>query len=229
LKLYHALEGKFILLQDEPEDDKEIGSSEDEMDSESENGSDSPVNSDEGSDEQEMTEEENRARDSEILSNKKNCPYFAGLHRSKGIFWIATRPFQMGSWSTAGAMLTLGSEMPWFCNIDEDDWMADEETTKNIMADFEGEWGDRRQELVMIGERLDELALTKLLDGCLLSKSEMRKWEKVMHDHKLNEAQKGEKLQEIWDDGHWAEWAHSGEADEDAHDHEHHLGNTHRH
>lgn len=229
MKLYRALEGKFILLQDEPEDDDDIESDDVDMDSSSENGSASPANSDEGSDEQEMSEEEKRAQDSEILANKKHCPHFAGLHRSKGIFWIATRPFQMGSWSTAGAMLTLGSEMPWFCNVDEDEWMADEETTKNIKADFVGEWGDRRQELVMIGERLDEVALTKLFDQCLLSLSEMKQWEQVMHDRDLSEAEKEEKLQEIWDDGNWAEWAHAAEADGEAHEHSHHPGHAHRH
>lgn len=160
---------------------------------------------------------------SEILANKKACSLFSGLHRSKGIFWLATRPNQMGSWSTAGAMLTLGSEMPWFCTVSEDEWMADEDTMKNIKADFDGEWGDRRQELVLIGESLDVEGLTRMLDGCLLSRAEMRKWEGVMHDSKLDDDQKDEKLQELWDDSYWAEWprGEDGEHDHRGHSHVH--------
>jgi G3E family GTPase len=225
LKLYRLIEGKFILLQEEPEDDED---DEDEEDDESDAGSASDNNTASASDSDKMTDSDNEEddkppmSDAQILANKKASPYFAGLHRSKGIFWLATRPFQMGSWSTAGAMLTLGSEMPWFCCIPEEDWGADEETIKAIQKDYEGEWGDRRQELVLIGEKLDVEGLTKLLDSCLLSRAEMRKWEKVMFDGKMDEASKEEKLQEMWDDGYWAEWAKANEE----HDHE---GHAHHH
>lgn len=164
--------------------------------------------------------------DATILANKKACSYFSGLHRSKGIFWLATRPFQMGSWSTAGAMLTLGSEMPWFCCVPEEDWGADEDTTSAIQNDFEGEWGDRRQELVLIGENLDVDGLTKLLDSCLLSRAEMRKWEKVMHNTSLDHEHKEGKLQDMWDDGYWAEWARGN--GEEEHNHDHNSSHAHR-
>jgi hypothetical protein len=137
----------------------------------------------------------------------------------------------MGSWSTAGAMLTLGSEMPWFCSVSEEDWGADEDTMKAIRADFEGEWGDRRQELVLIGEKLDVDGLTKLLDSCLLSRAEMRKWEKVMHDKTMDDEEREEKLGEMWDDGYWAEWPRAqDEHDHDGDDHRHHEhSHSHRH
>jgi G3E family GTPase len=198
LKLYRALEGKLILLQDEADDDED-----EEMSDDVEEGSNNAEHSDSAS---EDSEDAPLMDTSEILANKKACPLFQGLHRSKGIFWLATRPDQMGSWSTAGAMLTLGSDMPWFCTVSDDEWMADEDTMKNIKADFEGAWGDRRQELVLIGEELDVEGLTQMLDGCLLSRAEMRKWERVMHDNKLKEDEKEERLQEIWDDSYWAEW-----------------------
>lgn len=158
----------------------------------------------------------------EILANKKACPCFSGLHRSKGIFWFATRPHQMGSWSTAGAMLTLGSEMPWFCTVSQEEWMADEETVRNIQADFEGEWGDRRQELVLIGEKLDSERLTKLFDSCLLSRAEMQKWERVMHDKTLSQEEQNERLQESWDDSYWTEWGQlEDDPEEEHHNHDH--------
>ena len=219
LKLYRALEDKFILLQDESEDMED-----DDGDSQSGDCDDSPMASN-ASTSNEATAPSVDSR--QILANKKKCLCFRGLHRSKGVFWLATRPHQMGSWSTAGAMLTLGSEMPWFCNVEEEYWMADVETVKNIKADFEGEWGDRRQELVFIGEKLDEHKLTKLLDGCLLSRAEMRKWERAMHDSNLGDKAKEERLQELWDDSYWAEWPRVGQENEE-HGHDHH-GHAHVH
>jgi G3E family GTPase len=205
LKLYRLIEGKFILLQDEAEDEDE----EEEEDDDDDTMSDSDASRPSADDSDEISEDgkgTTQMDDATILANKKASSYFSGLHRSKGLFWLATRPYQMGSWSTAGAMLTLGSEMPWFCCVTEEEWSADEETTKAIKADFEGEWGDRRQELVLIGEKLDVEGLTKLFDSCLLSRAEMRKWEKIMHDRNLDEEGKEEKLSEMWDDGYWAEW-----------------------
>ncbi len=35
-------------------------------------------------------------------------------------------------------------------------------------------WGDRRQELVIIGQDLDEATVTKALDTCLLTDKEMQ-------------------------------------------------------
>ncbi|KAF1363534.1 hypothetical protein EJ07DRAFT_173389 [Lizonia empirigonia] len=173
--------GKFILLQEEPKEDSEgedndDGTSEDEASNASavsnkntaSAGSDSEKLADDGDEKQSMT-------DKGILANRKPSPHFSGLHRSKGIFWLATRPFQLGSWSTSGAMLTLGSEMPWFCCEPEEDWGADSETVTAIRIDFPGEWGTQRQELMFIGEKLDVEGLTKMLDACLLSRAEMRK------------------------------------------------------
>jgi G3E family GTPase len=223
LKLYCLIEGKFILLQDEMED------GEDDENNDEDTMSDSDTSHPSAEDSDEMTGKDDAAPpmdDATILANKKASPYFSGLHRSKGLFWLATRPYQMGSWSTAGAMLTLGSEMPWFCCVDEQEWNADDDTKKAIMADFEGEWGDRRQELVLIGEKLDTEGLTKLLDDCLISRAEMRKWEKVMHDKSLDEDEKEEKLGEMWEDDYWAEWPRAEDQDHEGHDH---SGHSHAH
>lgn len=224
LKLYRLIEGKFILLQEEPddEDDEEDEGEEDDDTASSPGSASDGHTASAGSDSDKMTDDEDDKppmSDKEILANKKASPYFTGLHRSKGIFWLATRPFQMGSWSTAGAMLTLGSEMPWFCCVPEEDWGADADTTAAIRKDFEGEWGDRRQELVFIGEALDVAGLTKMLDACLLSRAEMRRWERVMFDGKMDDEAKEEKLTEMWDDGYWAEWAKADEEDHEGHHH----------
>jgi G3E family GTPase len=53
----------------------------------------------------------------DILENKKNHPAFAGLLRSKGFIWLATRPNQHGEWSQSGGILTIGGGFPWFCTV----------------------------------------------------------------------------------------------------------------
>lgn len=214
LKLYRLIEGKFILLRDELEEEEEEDVEEDD-DVLSDSDTSRPV-----AGESDNTSENGDSGPS--IDDAKASPYFRGLHRSKGIFRLATRPNQMGSWSTAGAMLTLGSEMPWFCCVDEHEWKADEETQLATRKDFEGEWGDRRQELVLIGEKLDVEGLIKLIDNCLLSRAEMRKWEKVMHDSEMDEDEKEEKLTAMRDDGYWAEWPRVEEVDHNSHDHHGH-------
>ncbi|KAH7071554.1 CobW/HypB/UreG, nucleotide-binding domain-containing protein [Paraphoma chrysanthemicola] len=217
LKLYRLIEGKFILLQDEFEEEEDADDVDDDM-------SGSEASEPSAGDSDETDENAEPIDDATILQNKKANPLFRGLHRSKGVFWLATRPFQMGSWSTAGAMLTLGSEMPWFCCVPEEEWSADEMTMKAITADFEGDWGDRRQEIVLIGEKLDVGGLTKAFDCCLLNRAEMRKWERLMRDKSLGEEEKEEELSDSWDDGYWAEWPRAeAEHNHDGHDHHGHA------
>lgn len=42
-----------------------------------------------------------------------------------------------------------------------------------IMEDFDGEYGDRRQEIIFIGVGLPEKDIKEALDACLLTDSEM--------------------------------------------------------
>lgn len=42
-----------------------------------------------------------------------------------------------------------------------------------IMEDFDGEYGDRRQEIIFIGTALSEKDIIEALDTCLLTDSEM--------------------------------------------------------
>lgn len=235
MKLYRLIEGKFILLQDEADDvdDGEEDDNEDEDDTNPESSSTASRHSIAASDSDRVSETDDMPpplSDTTILANKKASPYFRGLHRSKGIFWLATRPSQMGSWSTAGAMLTLGSEMPWFTCTPESEWNADADTVAAIKRDFKGAWGDRRQEIVFIGEQLDVEGLTGLLDKCLLNRAEMRRWERIMKDGKIREEEREEVLCGKWDEGLWAEWPRMGEEGQEEHEHQGHgHGHGHKH
>ncbi len=98
--------------------------------------------------------------------------------RSKGIFWLASRMDIAGDWSQAGGACRPGAAGAWWAAIDADEWPAEAESRAAIDADMldDGQpapFGDRRQELVLIGERLDAAALEALLDACLLTDAEM--------------------------------------------------------
>lgn len=133
-----------------------------------------------GSDLDEASEDDLIAPPNEvILANKRKHPLLGGLFRSKGLFWLATRSGYSGMWSQAGAMLTLLSDRRWFCTYTPDElaaWCPDEELRRQVQDDIDrgGEWGDRRQEIVFIGEKLDVKGIESLLDECLVNDEE---WE----------------------------------------------------
>ncbi|KAH8174990.1 cobW/HypB/UreG, nucleotide-binding domain-containing protein [Sarocladium implicatum] len=166
-----------------------------------------------------------------VLETRRNHPLLRRLFRSKGEFFLATRPHRAGDWSQAGAILTITGGRPWFCTLPEEEYLTGkEEVDALVKHDISkgGEWGDRRQELVFIGERLDHAALEEMLDECLLNDAEMKKWEKVMRNKKLTDDQKRmEALEDIFEDG-FPDWPGDFEDDDEDHEgHDHSHGHSH--
>jgi hypothetical protein len=58
--------------------------------------------------------------------------------------------------------------------VPDEVWPDDDHVRQIIRSDFRGPYGDRRQELVIIGQDLDERSLRDRLDGCLLDEHELR-------------------------------------------------------
>ncbi|MBO3277371.1 zinc metallochaperone GTPase ZigA [Pseudomonas schmalbachii] len=96
------------------------------------------------------------------------------LLRSKGFFWLASRPSEAGSWSQAGGMARHGHAGRWWRFVPKEDWPQDEDGVRAIMRNWQAECGDCRQELVFIGQGIDFERLTAELDSCLLDDEEMR-------------------------------------------------------
>ncbi|MET0341373.1 MAG: zinc metallochaperone GTPase ZigA [Polyangiales bacterium] len=96
-----------------------------------------------------------------------------GVVRSKGFFWIASRPAEVGSWSQAGVHCQLGRSGYWWAAAPRDQWPTEPEVLEEINEGWEEPWGDRRQELVVIGMEMDEPSLRARLEGCLLTDDEL--------------------------------------------------------
>jgi len=91
-----------------------------------------------------------------------------GLLRAKGHFWLATRPDQVGLLSIAGAQRRVDPKGFWWATVPRAAWPANPTFRALIDRHWSAGWGDRRQELVFIGTRLDEAALRGVLDAALV-------------------------------------------------------------
>ncbi|MFK7854621.1 MAG: zinc metallochaperone GTPase ZigA [Granulosicoccus sp.] len=100
---------------------------------------------------------------------------FGKLIRSKGYFWLATRPDFAGQWSQAGGIAEYGFAGMFWKAVAKENWPTDEEYLASIEKQWREPFGDKRQELVFIGQELDKEAFIQSLDQCLLTEAEMQK------------------------------------------------------
>ena len=95
------------------------------------------------------------------------------LLRSKGFFWLASKPQDAGSWSQAGGLMRHGFAGRWWRFVPKSQWPQDEESVAAIMGHWQASTGDCRQELVFIGQNIDFAQMRAELDACLLTDEEM--------------------------------------------------------
>ncbi|GMH34190.1 hypothetical protein BSKO_02024 [Bryopsis sp. KO-2023] len=123
------------------------------------------------------------ATDSSTVTDYKKIGAASFLHkvlRSKGFFYLGNNLDGSLEWSTAGASCSFVMIGRWMASM----------TPKNAWPRDNPEWseryGDRRQKLVLIGEKLDVAELTAVLDACLLTDAEVEmgeeKWKEFGQD-----------------------------------------------
>jgi G3E family GTPase len=95
-----------------------------------------------------------------------------GVVRSKGFFWLATRPDFAGSLSQAGGALVHEAAGLWWSAVSDDARPDDPGFAEWLASVSRDTTGDRRQELVFIGIGMDEADLRRRLDACLLTHGE---------------------------------------------------------
>ncbi|RHY23539.1 hypothetical protein DYB32_009150 [Aphanomyces invadans] len=94
--------------------------------------------------------------------------------RSKGFCWIAGRDDTMAEWNHHGRLLSIAPIQPWWCVVPEEDWdVTNDDEKEQIKSDFEEPFGDRKQEIVLIGTNLNDAKLSQSLTACLLTDDEL--------------------------------------------------------
>ncbi|MDJ0910833.1 MAG: zinc metallochaperone GTPase ZigA [Woeseiaceae bacterium] len=102
-----------------------------------------------------------------------NTEGYGKLIRSKGYFWLASRPEYAGSWSQAGGIARYGFAGMFWKAVPRQNWPTDPEYLAMIEKQWVEPFGDMRQELVFIGQGLDQDKITRALDDCLLSEEDV--------------------------------------------------------
>ena len=100
---------------------------------------------------------------------------FGKLIRSKGYFWLGTRPEFVGQWNQAGGIARYGFAGRFWKSVPKKDWPEDQESLDIIKKQWVEPFGDMRQELVFIGQNLDKEGMTEALDDCLLTDEDILK------------------------------------------------------
>jgi G3E family GTPase len=93
-----------------------------------------------------------------------------GVIRSKGHFWIASRPDFTGVWSQAGRTCHYQPAGRRWATMPRAEWPP--EYVAPIMKKWAEPYGDRRNEIVLIGQKMDRALLTEMFDFALLTDDE---------------------------------------------------------
>eukprot|EP00960_Hanusia_phi_P029298 747873-Hanusia_phi.AAC.3 len=145
-------------------------------------------------------------RKEEIMDGRVLQPVF----RSKGFIWLDSMPTRIRYWSHVGRYFALEDAGKWWADTEEKLLEAVKQTSPSdyeaiMKDDWEGEFGDRRQELVFIGAGMKEEAIRKALDRCLLTDDEMEEFrqelEQVIEAESLPRFKVGDKV--ICQCGNW--------------------------
>ncbi|KAA0992086.1 GTP-binding protein [Dyadobacter aurulentus] len=109
----------------------------------------------------------------------------AGVIRSKGLFWIASRQNDALNWSQAGGSVRAESAGVWWASMPQSQRLR-YQTYIDHRSQIESRWGrfgDRLNELVMIGQDLDAQLIVSELQACLCTNAEMIQMEKGLAFH----------------------------------------------
>jgi G3E family GTPase len=116
---------------------------------------------------------------------QKHFPH--NIIRSKGLFWIASRPDQALLWGQAGGSLRADSAGVWWSSMPFQkriDHMSFIENQTFIEKGWHEQFGDRKNEIVFIGQDMDEVEIIVALKSCLSTEEELSRmdWKQGYHD-----------------------------------------------
>ncbi|GIO96613.1 putative metal chaperone YciC [Paenibacillus lautus] len=94
--------------------------------------------------------------------------------RAKGIAWLAVREDVAASLSQAGPSIQFGPAGYWVAALTEQEQQELIQSEPDVQRKWDGIWGDRMTELVMIGIGMEQSLIERELDDCLLTDQEMQ-------------------------------------------------------
>ena len=112
--------------------------------------------------------------------NYLNQSFPQNIIRSKGLFWLASRSNQALVWSSAGGSCKADTAGVWWASMTFSQRTNNASFNENkyqIESDWDALYGDRKIELVFIGQHLDKEGIIDQLNTCLLTEEEIKLWE----------------------------------------------------
>ncbi|CAM3625759.1 GTP-binding protein [Zobellia roscoffensis] len=109
-----------------------------------------------------------------------NQSFPQNIIRSKGLFWLASRSDQALLWSSAGGSCKADSAGVWWTSMpfsERINYAAFSENQDQIESDWDVLFGDRKIELVFIGQHINKEKMILELKNCLLTEPEIDLWE----------------------------------------------------
>jgi G3E family GTPase len=114
-----------------------------------------------------------------------NQDWDASILRSKGLFWIASRPGDALNWSQAGGSLRADKAGVWWASLDlleRNRHPVFQQNEAIVMSRWDKRYGDRHNEIVIIGQDMAEEEIRKDLENCLCTEEEIMGMENRNHE-----------------------------------------------
>ena len=107
--------------------------------------------------------------------------------RSKGMYWMASRPEQALIWGQAGGSLKADSAGVWWSSMPFEErsrYLAFIENQREIESEWHKVFGDRKNEIVFIGQEMNKEMMIARLNECLSTDEELKtsKWRSGYQD-----------------------------------------------
>jgi len=115
----------------------------------------------------------------ERFLNYLNERFPQNIIRSKGLFWLASRSNQALVWSSAGGSCKADNAGVWWGSMpfaERMNYVVFNENKEEIESDWDVLFGDRKVELVFIGQHLSKDKMITELEACLLTDNEIEIW-----------------------------------------------------
>ncbi|WP_379137184.1 GTP-binding protein [Paenibacillus sp. sgz500958] len=93
--------------------------------------------------------------------------------RAKGLVWLAARGDLAASLSQAGPSIQFGPAGYWLASLPREQQLEVLENEPDMNEKWDGQWGDRMNEVVFIGIGMDRSGIEAALEVCLLTDEEM--------------------------------------------------------